>query len=204
MATLVGAFVAIILGLFIAPVVVESYAKEGMVVEPTGLSIDSFTPTGVRARVLADFHIDASRCNSTFKRTIGRVGTYFLHYVESEPTDVTVFLPEYDNQLIGTARVPRVLASMRNGEVTHLEFIAEVTPGPPGSLSRVVNDFVGGRLGALRVNGSADVPVRWGAFPAVKLGVTELSQTLVIESRTIWPIFMKMFLGGRLPRKPEL
>jgi len=181
-------------GLYVTPAIVEDYGKRSMVIEPTSMSIDSFTRTGVRARVQADFKIDASKCKNTVMRTIGRLGTYIVHMVESEETEVKVYLPEYDDMLIGIATVPKIHASLRNGEVTHLDFVADVRPGKVTGLQRITNDWANGRLGELTVKGMADVSFRHGAFP---LGTLSIAPTLVLEGQTPWTTFAKIFLSGK-------
>jgi hypothetical protein len=113
----------IIAGAFFAPAVVEEYAKEALVIEPTNLSIDSFTTTGVRARVQALFRMDASRVKNKHVRNIGRFGTWIAREVESQESKVEVYLPEYGNILVGTAAVPRVVVDIQNGHTTAIDFL---------------------------------------------------------------------------------
>lgn len=171
----------IISGLFFAPAVVEEYSKQSMVIDPTGLSIDSFTSTGVRARVQADFQLDAAKCKNSAIRTLGRLGTYIAHTVESEETEVKVYLPEYDNLLIGTATIPKVHASIRNGDVTHLDFLTDVKPAETTDLQRIVNDWLSGRMTQLTVKGMVEVPLKSGLF---HLGNKTISPTIVLEGQS--------------------
>ncbi|KFY72111.1 hypothetical protein V499_07728 [Pseudogymnoascus sp. VKM F-103] len=168
--------------LFFAPAAVEEYSKQSMVIDPSGLSIDSFTSTGVRARVQADFQLDAAKCENSVIRTLGRLGTYIAHTVESDETEVKVYLPEYDNLLIGTATVPKVHASIRNGEVTHLDFLTDVKPAETADLQRIVNDWLSGRMTQLTVRGMIDVPLKSGFF---RLGNKTISPTIVLEGHNI-------------------
>ncbi|KFY07801.1 hypothetical protein V492_06817 [Pseudogymnoascus sp. VKM F-4246] len=168
--------------LFFAPAAVEEYSKQSMVIDPTSVSIDSFTNTGVRARVQADFQLDASKCKNSAIRTFGRLGTYIAHTVESEETDVKVYLPEYDNLLIGTATIPKVHASIRNGEVTHLDFLTDVEPAKTTDLQRIVNDWLSGRMTQLTLKGMVDVPLKSGLF---HLGNKTISPTIVLEGHNI-------------------
>ncbi|KFY91493.1 hypothetical protein V498_05431 [Pseudogymnoascus sp. VKM F-4517 (FW-2822)] len=169
--------------LFFAPAAVEEYSKQSMVVDPYGLSIDSFTSTGVRARVQADFHLDAMKCRNSAIRTFGRLGTYIAHTIETEETEVKVYLPEYDNLLLGTATIPKVHASIRNGEVTHLDFLTDVKPAGTADLQRIVNDWLSGRMTQLTVRGMADVSLKSGLF---HLGSkTIISPTIVLEGHNI-------------------
>ncbi|KFZ08018.1 hypothetical protein V502_09605 [Pseudogymnoascus sp. VKM F-4520 (FW-2644)] len=168
--------------LFFAPAAVEEYSKQSMVIDPTGLSIDSFTSTGVRARVQADFQLDAAKCKNSAIRTLGRLGTYVAHTVESDETEVKVYLPEYDNLLIGTATIPKVHASIRNGEVTHLDFLTDVKPAETTDLQRIVNDWLSGRMTQLTVRGMVEVPLKSGLF---HLGIQTISPTIVLEGHNI-------------------
>lgn len=163
---------------FAAPEVAEQYAKEAMVFEPTDLSIDSFTPSGVRARVQGNFKLDASRVHKKPVRDLGRAGTWIARAVESRPTRVDVFLPEYGDVLLGSADVPGIVLDIRNGHTTHLDFISELTAGDVDGIRRIANDWLDGRLGQLRVRGNSDVSIKSGIF---KLGTQAISQEIVFK-----------------------
>lgn len=195
------AFTCIIIGAFVIPASVEQYGKHALVIEPKGMSIDSFTRTGVRARVQADFYLDASRCKNSAMRNVGRLGMYVAHYLESEPTEVKVYLPEYDNMHVGTAKVPKVKASVRNGEVTRLDFVADVKPGKITNLQRITDDFMRGRMGELTMKGMADVPVSCSWLPWIPLGTTKLAPTIVLEGKSLLSSFTKILLAKAKSKK---
>ena len=193
--SVLSAFVIAILGLgFAAPAIIEEYAKEALVVEPTSLSIDSFTPTGVRARIQADFVLDGSRVQKRSVRDLGRVGTWIASEVESGQSEVEVYLPEYGNLLLGTATIPPIKVTIRDGHYTHLDFLADLEPGDIAGLRRIANDWLDGRLGSLSVRGVASVPLKSGLF---RLGKQILSQSLLFqgESTSIYTYFSTKSLG---------
>jgi len=131
--TLLSVAILAILGIgFTGPAIVEEYAKEATVFEPTGLSIDSFTSTGVNARIQGDFILDGSRVHKKSVRDLGRAGTWIARAVESKESRVKVFLPEYDNLLLGTAIVPPIVISIKDGVTTHVDFISELSAGDIG------------------------------------------------------------------------
>lgn len=168
-----------ILGLgFAAPEVAEQYAKEAKVFEPTDLSIDSFTSSGVRARIQGNFRLDASRVHKKSVRDLGRAGTWIARAAESKPTTVDVFLPEYGDVLLGSADVPGIVLDIRNGHTTHLDFVSELTAGDLDGIRRIANDWLDGRLGQLRVRGNADVSIKSGIF---ELGTQTLSEEIVFK-----------------------
>ena len=167
----------VILGLgFAAPALVEEYAKEAMVFEPTALSIDSFTPTGVRARIQGDFMLDGSKVRRKPIRDLGRAGTWIAAAVESKESNVEVLLPEYGNLLLGTAIIPPIVVSIRDGVTTHVDFLSELHAGDLDGLRSMAKDWIEGRIGSLRVAGNADVPLKSGIFG---LGTQKLSETIV-------------------------
>ncbi|KAL2073187.1 hypothetical protein VTL71DRAFT_10511 [Oculimacula yallundae] len=174
--------VVIILGAFFAPAVVEEYAKEALVIEPTNLSIDSFTASGVRARVQANFRMDASRVGNKNVRNIGRFGTWLARSVESHSSTVEVYLPEYGNILLGTAAVPPVIVDIRNGHITAIDFLTDLEPGNIEGIRQVANDWLEGRLGEIRVLGKANVGLKSGIFP---LGTQSISESLVFEGNDL-------------------
>ncbi|KAA6410109.1 MAG: pre-rRNA processing [Lasallia pustulata] len=172
-----------ILGLgFAAPAVVEEYAKQAMVFKPTDLSIDSFTPTGVRARIKGNFTLDGSRVHKKPVRDLGRAGTWIARAVESRTSKVKVYLPEYDDLLLGTAEVPPITVDIRDGHITHVDFKTDLEPGDLDGIRRIANDWLDGRLGQLRVQGKAEVSLKSGLF---SLGTQSISQTLLFEGEDL-------------------
>lgn len=174
--------IAILISAFFAPAIVQEYAKESLVIEPTNLSIDSFTANGVRARVQANFKMDASKVKNHAVRNIGRFGTWIAKEVESKESSVEVYLPEYDNLLIGTAIVPKVVVNIRNGVVTPIDFFTDLTPGSVDGLRQVANDWLEGRLGQLRVLGKANVALKSGLL---SLGSQTISESMIFEGNEI-------------------
>ena len=165
---------------FFAPSIVEQYAAHAVVFEPTSLSIDSFTATGVRARIQGDFSMDASRVEKKSVRDLGRFGTWIAREVESGESDVEVSLPEYGNVVLGTAHVPRIKVDVRNGHTTHVDFLSDLEPGSKDGLIRIANDWIDGRLGQLRVLGKAKVPLKSGLF---SFGTQTLREELLFANK---------------------
>ncbi|KAL2355592.1 hypothetical protein BJ546DRAFT_971070 [Cryomyces antarcticus] len=167
---------------FFAPAIVKEYAMQATTFEPTSLSIDSFTPTGVRARIEGDLTMDASRVKKKAVRDLGRFGTWVAKEVESGETDVEVTLPEYGNVVLGTATVPPIKISVRNGHTTHVNFLSDLQPGNVDGIRRVANDWLDGKLGQLRVQGKAKVPLKSGLL---RLGDQSVAHSVVLEGDDI-------------------
>lgn len=191
---LITTMIIIAFAAFIAPAAVEEYAKQALVIEPTGLSIDSFTADGVKARIQADFKLDASKVKADNVRNIGRFGTWLARKVESQESVVKVYLPEYDNILLGSATVPPVTVNIRDGETTHIDIIASLAPGEVEGIKRIANDWLEGRLGDLRVLGKADVELKSGIFP---LGTTSISESLLLEGQSLYKTFASLYFGQK-------
>lgn len=182
--TILTLVVIAILGLgFAAPAVVEEYAKEALVFEPTDLSIDSFTSTGVKARIKGDFTLDGSRVQKKPVRDLGRAGTWIARAVESRKSTVKVYLPEYDDLLLGTAEIPPLKVDIRDGHITHIDFKTDLEPGDLDGIRRIANDWLDGRLGQLRVQGEAEVGLKSGIF---SLGTQSISQSLLFEGQSLY------------------
>lgn len=176
---ILGLVIIVILCLgFAAPAVVEEYAKQAMVFEPTTLSLDSFTSTGVRARIQGDFTLDGSRVEKKVVRDMGRAGTWIARAVESKRSRVQVYLPEYDDLLLGTADVPPIVVNIRDGYTTHIDFLSDLAAGDLDGIRRMANDWIDGRVSQLSVRGVADVPLKSGIF---SLGTQSLTQTVVFK-----------------------
>ena len=179
--TILGTITVFILCLgFAAPAVVEEYAKQAMVVEPTDLSIDSFTSTGVRARIRADFTLDASRVEKKSVRDLGRAGTWIARAVESKRSKVKVYLPEYDNLLLGTADIPPIVVDIRDRHTTHVDFLTDLAAGDVSGIRKLAIDWIDGRIGQLSVRGFAQVPLKSGIF---SLGTQSIIQTLTFSGK---------------------
>ena len=177
--TVLTAVLIAILGLgFAAPEVAEQYAKEAMVFEPTDLSIDSFTSSGVRARIQGNFRMDASIVHKKPVRDLGRAGTWIAKAVQSKPTKVEAYLPEYGNVLLGSADVPPITVDIRNGHTTHLDFLTELTAGDLGGIRRIADDWLDGALGQLRVRGNANVGIKSGIFG---FGTQTISEEIIFK-----------------------
>lgn len=176
---------------FATPAVAEEYAKEATVFEPTSLSIDSFTSTGVLARIQGDFRLDGSRVHKKPVRDLGRLGTWIARAVQSRESHVKVYLPEYDDLLLGTATVPPVTVNVRDGVTTHVDLLADLAAGDLDGLRKLANDWIGGRIGQLSVRGVAKVPLKSGIF---RLGTQSFAQTLVFKGQAHAP--MEALLKG--------
>jgi hypothetical protein len=187
--------IGVLLAAFFTPAIVEEYAKESLVIEPTNLSIHDFTSTGVIARVQANFRMDASRVKNKHVRNIGRFGTWIAREVESKESKVEVYLPEFDNVLIGTAAVPRVVVDVRNGHTTAIDFLTALQPGDVDGIRRLANEWLEGRLDSIRVLGKAEVGLKSGLF---SLGSQTISESLVFEGQSLYRSFSSFSLGEKL------
>ncbi|CAF9920679.1 MAG: hypothetical protein HETSPECPRED_004332 [Heterodermia speciosa] len=186
--TILLIIIIVILGLgFAAPALVEEYAKEAIVFEPTNLSIESFTSSGLRARVQGDFTLDASRVHKKSVRDLGRAGTWIARAVESKSSKVEVVLPEYGNVLVGTADLPPIVVDIRNGHTNHLDFITDLNAGDVDGMRRIATDWLHGKLNRLSVKGTADVSLKSGIF---SLGTQSLSESMVFMGKDV-PAFPK-------------
>ncbi|KAK2793513.1 hypothetical protein FQN52_001099 [Onygenales sp. PD_12] len=172
-----------VLGLgFASPTIVKQYSQQAAVFEPAGLSIDSFTPDGVQARVQGSFVLDASRVGTKSVRDLGRLGTWLAREIESEKTEVQVYLPEYGNVLVGTATIPPIKVNIRDGHMNHIDFVADLKAGDVAGVRVVANDWLQGRLGQLRVKGLASVPLKSGIF---YLGSQTISESFVFQGQNL-------------------
>lgn len=177
----VVAVLIMILG-FLTPEIIEEYALEAAKFEPTSLSIEEITSTGVRARIQGEFSMHSSQVQKSSVRNLGRFGTWFASKVESGASSVHVSLPEYDNIDIGSAKIPPIVVDVKNGHTTHIDFVSDITPGDPESVRRIAKEWVDGKLDELHVKGKAHVPIKSGIF---SLGDQVISKTLVFHNADI-------------------
>lgn len=163
---------------FAAPEIVDEYAKEATVFKPVFLSIDSFTSSGIKARIQGDFTVDASRVHKKPVRDLGRFGTWIAQAVQSKNSEVKVYLPEYGEVLLGTAYVPEIVVDIRDGHTTRVDFVCDLVAGDVDVIKVILNDWIEGRLGQLRVQGVAKVGLKSGLF---SLGDYHFTRSLVFQ-----------------------
>lgn len=176
--TLTLAVLAILVLAFAAPAAVQEYGQKAAVFKPTAISIDSTTPDGVRARVQGDFVMDSGRVKSKPVRGIGRLATWIAREIETSPSNVEVYLPEYGNVLVGTAAVPTIKLNVRNGHHTTVDFLADLQAGDIQGIHAVAIDWIEGRLGRLSLKGKATVGLKSGL---IVLGTQVLTHNVIFE-----------------------
>lgn len=158
---IVAVILALIFG-FAAPAAVKDYAQEAAVFTPQKISFDSATSDGVSVRIQGDFSLDGSRVKRATVRRTGRLATWIAKEVETGETTVDVYLPEYDNVLLGRAFFPAVKVNIREGHSNYIDLIVNVQSGDVAGIRQVADEWMGGRLAQLRVQGQADVDIRSG------------------------------------------
>ncbi|KAL7937454.1 hypothetical protein V8C35DRAFT_292569 [Trichoderma chlorosporum] len=173
--------VVMVLG-FLVPPAVKSYAENAAVLEPTGLSLESLTPDGVRARIQASFKLDGSRVKDDTARRLGRLATSIVRKLDTEETKVRVHLPNYENALLGSAVVPPLSINLVDGQTTVLDFVADLSPGDAESLRQIANDWLDGKLQQVKVTGSAALSLKTGILP---LGTHDIVESMVFEAKQI-------------------
>lgn len=186
--------VAIIVLAFVVPAAVQEYAKEAFVLEPTNLSVESITATGVRARVQANLRLDGQRVKNGQVRRIGRLVTWVVRELGIEETNVKVFLPDYGGSLIGQAALPSVTVSVLDGKITAVDLVADLIPGEAEAVRLVVNDWLDGRLDNLSIQVKADVPLKSGLIP---LGTHGIVESLAIEGQSLYRSFSSLYFGEK-------
>lgn len=184
----------IIIVAFFAPAAVEEYAKQAAVLEPTSLSLESITSNGVRARIQAVFKLDGTRVRNDHVRSAGRAATWMVRQLGTGETNITVYLPEYDNILLGTASVPPLVIDIVDGHSTIIDFVAELVPGDANGIRTIANDWLDGRLELLRIHAKADVHLKSGIIP---LGTHAISESLTFEGQYLYRSFASLYFGEK-------
>ena len=188
---------------------VQGYAKEAAVFNPKDISIDSSTPWGIRARVKGEFVLDSSRVKRGYVRGLGRFATFIAGQVEASQSEVQVHLPEYGDVLVGTASIPPFKVGVRDGRVTHVDFLSDLTVGDAAGMRSIAIDWLEGRMGRLQLNGIATTHLRSGLL---NLGAVTLSETRAFEGWLRSPssarlgtnsAFSFLIAGKDLPALPE-
>jgi hypothetical protein len=185
---------AVIILAFIAPAAVEEYAKQAVVIEPTNLSLVSITSNGVRARIQANFRLDAQRVGNEHVRRVGRAATWLVGELGTEETKINVYLPEYNNVMLGTAGVPPLKVSIADGRNNAVDFVADLVPGDAEGIRTIANEWLEGRLSTVRIRGTADIQLKAGIIP---LGTHSIAESLTFEGQSLYRSFASLYLGEK-------
>jgi hypothetical protein len=185
---------AVMILAFIVPAAVEEYAKQATVLEPTNLSLISITTNGVRARIQANFRLDAQRVANDHVRRVGRAATWLVGELGTEETKISVFLPEYDNVLLGTATVPPLKIKIADGRNNAMDFEADLAPGDAEGIRMIANEWLDGKLDSVRVRGQADIQLRAGFIP---LGTHSVAESLTFEGQYLYRSFASLYFGEK-------
>ncbi|KAF3491886.1 uncharacterized protein GIQ15_01403 [Arthroderma uncinatum] len=178
--------IAILILGFAAPSTVKQYVQEAAVFKPTGVSVTSFTPSGVQTRVRGTLVLDASRVKNPTVRDLGRFGTWIGREVESGESKVDIYLPDYKDTLLATVAVPPIKVNIRNGHINEIDFIAELTTGNPDGIKGAVTDLIEGNIAQLSLRGTARVPLTSGLL---YLGSQSITENVVFRDFSSVPEF---------------
>ncbi|PHH76373.1 hypothetical protein CDD82_4030 [Ophiocordyceps australis] len=178
-AVLAALIITIIVLGFVLPPAVKEYAEKSVVMEPTSLSIESMTSSGLRARVQANLRLDASRVADDTTRRLGRFATGIVRTLGTGETKVDVRLPHYDDSLLGVAVLPPMTLDLVDGHNNQLDFVTEIIPGDADTIRKIVNEWLQGKLDQLKVTGAASLSLQSGIMP---LGTHFVMESLVLEA----------------------
>ena len=167
---------------FTVPSIAEEYAQQALVFEPDNLSIDSFTSLGVRARIQGVFYLDASKVRKKPVRDLGRFFTWIAREAETGESDVDVYLPEYDNILLGSATIPSIKVNIRDRYYNHVDILADLEPGDVDGIRRVAKDYLDHRVDSLSIQAVAKVPIRSGL---INIGEQTVRQAMKFEGNDV-------------------
>lgn len=186
--------IAVILTLvfgFVAPAAIKQYAQEAAVFKPQKISLDSATADGISVRIEGEFLLDASRVNRPFARGTGQVVTWIAKEVETSEMKVDVYLPEYNNVLLGSAYLPSVMLNIRQGYSNQIDIVANLHSGDVAGVRQVADDWMSGRLSRLLVQGIANLDIRSGIL---KFENQNIAADVVLTGK---PLFFLPALGRK-------
>jgi hypothetical protein len=180
---------------FLMPDAVKLYAENAAVLEPTSLSVESITSDGVRARIQAKFRLDGSRVENVNARRIGRFATGLMRKIGTEETRVNVYLPHYNNSLLGSAVVPPLTIDIVDGHSTEMDFVTDLAPGDAETIRQIANNWLEGKLNQLKLTGSTSISLKSGIIP---LGAHDVVESMVFEGQSLYRSFAALYFGEKL------
>ncbi|KAM3431555.1 hypothetical protein NHJ13734_007246 [Beauveria thailandica] len=169
----------IVLG-FIAPPAIQTYIEKAVVLEPTGLSLDSISFTGIRARVQGNFRMDPTRVEDDTARRVGRIAMRIMRTVAAERTHIKLYVPGYGNAMVGSAVVPPLDLNLVDGQNTFIDVVTDMKLGDNASIKKIVNDWLTGKIKELEVKTATALQLKSGFIP---LGTHDIVETMVLEAK---------------------
>jgi hypothetical protein len=165
---------------FAAPSGIEAYSRQAAQIRFQNASVVSATSSELQVRIHADFALDGSQVHSKSLRDFGRLATWIAREVETEQTELYVRLPEYGDEIVGTAIIPSIKLNIRSGAANHINIVIHLIPGDVTSIPLVVNDWFDGRLAYLKLHGAASIGIRSGLL---RLSSQKISENILIDGR---------------------
>jgi len=184
----------IIVVAFFFPAALEEYAKEASVLEPTNLSLESITTNGIRARIQANFRLDGQRVGNEHVRRLGRFSGWLTKTLKTEVTKVDVYLPDFEDVLLGSGVFPPLTISIKEGENTAVDIVADLIPGDAEGIRTIANEWFQGRLDSVQLKGKAHVQLKAGFIP---LGTHFISESLTFEGQDLYRSFVDLYFGEK-------
>ncbi|KAL9080950.1 MAG: hypothetical protein Q9159_007470 [Coniocarpon cinnabarinum] len=160
---------------FVAPQIAKEYAEQAASFTPSRLSIDSYTDTGVVARVQGTFEMDSSRVHKSAVRHIGRFGAWCAGKVEIGDGDAEVNLPGHSGTILGYATIPKVSVSLLNDHITPVDMLVDLIPGPRDGIRQIAKEFVDGEFNDYEAEIKAAVTINSGIL---RLGKQSISKQI--------------------------
>lgn len=183
----------IVLG-YLVPPAVQKYIEKAVVLEPTGLSLDSISLTGIRARVQGNFRMDATRVEDDTARRIGRIAMSIMRTVGAEQTHIKLYVPGYDNAMVGSAIVPPLDLNLVDGQNTFIDVVTDLKLGDNASIKKIVNDWLTGKISELEVKTATVLQLKSGIIP---LGTHDIVESMVLEGQTLYSTFSSLYFGEK-------
>ena len=191
---LAGVVISVMVLGFLVPPAVQTYVENAVVVEPTGLSLESINKDGVRARVQANFRLDGSRVSDENARRLGRFAMGVMRKIGAEETLVKLYVPQYGNSMVGSAIVPPITLDLIDGRNTVIDVVTDLKPGDGEGVRAIVNDWLTGKLTALELKGTAALQLKSGFVP---LGTHDVVESMVLEGQDLYQAFASYFFGEK-------
>ncbi|KAF3936429.1 hypothetical protein ABW19_dt0204158 [Dactylella cylindrospora] len=163
---------------FMAPEAAQEYAKKATDIKLNSLSVDSFTPKGIRVRLQAQIRIDSTKSGNGLLQAFGVLAGSVARKVKVGSSEVTLYVPDYPDGLLGTATYPDVVIDLRDGHTTDIDILVDVVPGNLQGIKPVVDDYLAGKIHSLRIEGESDIPLQTGILP---LGTHKIVQDIILK-----------------------
>jgi hypothetical protein len=168
----------IIVFAFVVPSATKTYAGQATTYTVQNFRVLEFTDDGMIASAKINVTTDSRRVTSGGIRRVGVFITAVFRSMSTQPSQVAVFLPQYEFMQVALVDLPAMTLDVRDHHENILDIVSNVTITDRDLAVQLTSDVLAGKRDEIEAVGETDVRLKAGAIP---LGKHHVSQKFVIQ-----------------------